>query len=257
MYATERQQLIARLVSEDGRVAVVDLSTRLGVTTETVRRDLAQLEEAGALRRVHGGAVAATRRSTAESSVADRTGQHSGAKRAIARRIVATLPSGGSVYLDAGTTAAAVAAVLAEREHGEHLEVVTHSMTIAHLLAGVPGVGLSAIGGRVRGLTAAAVGSATVAAIAQLHPDIAVLGTNGVSAGFGFSTPDPDEADVKRAIVAAARHVIMAADASKFNLDLLVSFAALTDADVLATELAPPRELQSALDDADVEVLLP
>ena len=162
MYAAERQQLIETLVASEGRVVVVDLARRFGVTTETVRRDLDQMETSGLVRRVHGGAVSRSRRSTAEPSLAERTTRSSDAKAAIAARALDALPADfeGSVYLDAGTTTAAVAALLTQRPAGlAPLEVVTHSMTIAHLLAGIPGLSLTAIGGRVRGLTAAAVGA--------------------------------------------------------------------------------------------------
>lgn len=257
MYATERQQVIEELVGSDGRVVVVDLARRFGVTTETVRRDLAQLEETGAVRRVHGGAVARSRTSTAESSVAERAERRRDAKLAIARRALEAVPAGfdGSIYLDAGTTTAALAQVLVERSaDGRPLEVVTHSMTIAHVLAGSAGLNLTAIGGRVRGLTAAAVGSQTVDAISRLRPDIAFVGTNGLSAGFGLSTPDPDEAAVKRAIVSASRRSIVLADADKLDAELLVSFGRLDDVDVLVTDGAPSRELTDAVAAADVEV---
>ncbi|WP_434812072.1 DeoR/GlpR family DNA-binding transcription regulator [Microbacterium sp. bgisy189] len=257
MYATERQDLIERLVGSDGRVAVIDLAARFGVTTETVRRDLDLLERAGLVRRVHGGAVAPERVSTAESSVIERTARHTGAKRAIAAAVIATLPPGGSIYLDAGTTTAAVAALLADRRGAAPVEVVTHSMAVAQILAGVPGVALTAIGGRVRGLTAAAVGSETVSAITRLRPDVAIVGANGLTAAFGVSTPDPDEAAVKRAVVDSSRRVVVAADSSKFGAELLVSFAALSAIDVLATDVAPPGPLAGSLAEADVEVLLP
>ncbi len=255
MYATERQRQIEQLIAADGRVAVLDLADRFGVTTETVRRDLATLERAGVVRRVHGGAVQRGRASTAEASVAERSARRSTAKESIARAAVDLLDAqlGGAVYLDAGTTTAAVAHLLAGGSRGE-LEVVTHSMGVAQTLAGAPGIGLTAIGGRVRGLTAAAVGAQTVETIGRLRPDIAVLGTNGVAAGFGLSTPDPDEAAVKRAIVVAARRVVLVADSEKFDAEFLVAFAALTDIDVLITDIAPEGALAAALADADVEV---
>ncbi|SDQ12502.1 DeoR/GlpR family DNA-binding transcription regulator [Microbacterium sp. cf332] len=255
MYATERQQLIERMLADDGRVAVVDLASRFDVTTETVRRDLAALEDAGALRRVHGGAVSPERVSTAEPSVAERSQRHSAAKERIARRALAALPAGaGSIYVDAGTTTAAFADAVVAPGSAGGLEVVTHSMTIAHSLAGVSGIGLTAIGGRVRGLTAAAVGSDTVGAISRLRPDVAFLGTNGIAAAAGLSTPDPDEAAVKRAIVTGARRVIVLADADKFGAELLVSFAGLSDLDVVVTDREPDAQLARALREADVEV---
>ena len=257
MYATERQQLIEHLVATEGRVVVVDLARRFGVTTETVRRDLDHLEAGGHIRRVHGGAVARTKVSTAEASLAERTQQRGDVKLAIAARALDAVGAddGGSIYIDAGTTTAALAHLLVQRSSGiRPLEVVTHSMTIAHLLAGTPGIGLTAIGGRVRGLTAAAVGAQTVDAISRLRPDLAFIGTNGLSATFGLSTPDPDEAAVKRAIISAARRVVVLADADKFDAELLISFARLDDLDILATDAAPGGELAERLEAADVEV---
>jgi len=257
MYATERQQLIEHLVATEGRVVVVDLARRFGVTTETVRRDLDHLEAGGHIRRVHGGAVARTKVSTAETSLAERTQQRGDVKLAIAARALDAVGAddGGSIYIDAGTTTAALAHLLVQRSAGiRPLEVVTHSMTIAHLLAGAPGLGLTAIGGRVRGLTAAAVGAQTVDAISRLRPDLAFIGTNGLSATFGLSTPDPDEAAVKRAIISAARRVVVLADADKFDAELLISFARLDDLDILATDAAPGGELADRLEAADVEV---
>lgn len=256
MYAVERQQLIEQLIDAEGRVAVIDLAARFDVTTETVRRDLGLLEQRGVLHRVHGGAVVALRTSTVEPSLAERYERRSGAKDAIARRAVEALRAGttGSVYLDAGTTTAAIARLLADRPAERPLEVVTHAMTIGHLLAGAAGVNLTAIGGRVRGLTAAAVGAQTVATVEHLRPDIAFLGANGVSAGFGVSTPDPDEAAVKRAIVASARRVILVADADKLGAELLVSFAALDEIDVLVTDAEPSATLSAALQEAGTEV---
>ncbi len=256
MYATERQEAIEQLLMAEGRVSVIDLARRFDVTTETVRRDLAQLDEAGALRRVHGGAVPAERASTMEPSLAQRSQHRGAAKSAIARRALDVVPPEfhGSVFFDAGTTTDAVAAVLAPRLGSERIDVVTHSLTLAHTLAGVPGVSLTVIGGRVRPLTAAAVGADTVRAVESLRPDIAFIGTNGLSAGFGLSTPDPDEAAVKSAIVRSARTVAVVADADKFGRELLVGFAPFANIDILVTDAEPGDELAGALAEADVEV---
>ncbi|WP_347975783.1 DeoR/GlpR family DNA-binding transcription regulator [Microbacterium sp. ProA8] len=258
MYATERHEQIELLLAAQGRVGVVELAERFDVTTETIRRDLDHLESSGALRRVHGGAVGRERASTREPSLAERLEHHGRAKEAIGRRALDALGPDftGSVFLDAGTTTAAVATALAPRVARGHMEVVTHSLTLGHALAAVPGASLSLVGGRVRGLTAAAVGADTVRAVAGLRPDVAFVGTNGVSATFGLSTPDPDEAAVKRAIVASARRVVVVADAEKLGAELLVGFASLSDIDVLVTDAAPDAELADALAEADVEVWL-
>jgi len=260
MYAMERQQQIERLLLDEGRVSVIELARRFEVTTETVRRDLDQLERTGALRRVHGGAVTRDRDSLAEPTLAERSHRRSEAKAAIARRALEVIGDRfhGSVYLDAGTTTHAIAAQLAERliVTGGSIDIVTHAMTLAHTLAGASDADLTVIGGRVRTATAAAVGADTVRAVERLRPDIAFLGTNGISASFGLSTPDPDEAAVKSAIVRAARRVVVVADADKLGSELLVSFAPLDAIDVLVTDAEPDAELSRALSDAEVEVWL-
>ncbi len=254
----ERQQLIERELREVGRVSVVDLARRFDVTTETVRRDLDRLEGLGTLRRVHGGAVDIGRASTAESSVTERRERKSDAKRAIAAEAASLLGPDfrGSIFLDAGTTSTALAALLPATLGGGigGVEVVTHSLEAAHVLAGEERVSLTTIGGRVRGVTAAAVGAHTVRTIGQLRPDIAFVGTNGLSAGFGLSTPDPDEAAVKAAIIQSARRVVLLADSAKFGEELLVRFATLDELDVLVTDTEPPADLAEALADADIEV---
>ncbi|WP_322412022.1 DeoR/GlpR family DNA-binding transcription regulator [Microbacterium invictum] len=258
MYATERQDAIERQLLTAGRVSVVDLARDFGVTTETIRRDLDAMERDGALRRVHGGAVAASRGGTSETAVGDRGAVNGEEKARIAVRAAEALAGlGGSLFIDAGTTTAAFARDLAARTPADgaaRLELVTHAVPIAFELGARADLPLTVIGGRVRGMTAAAVGAAAVEAVSQLRPDVAVVGTNGISAAFGLSTPDPEEAAVKRAIVAAARRVIVLADASKVDAEYLVRFAGLEDIDVLVTDAAPSGELASALRTADVEV---
>src|SRR4051794_2128883 len=110
VYAEERQQAIADLVAQRGRLSVNALAAEYAVTTETVRRDLSVLERAGVVRRVHGGAVPAAALTALEAKVGDRDLAHADEKDRIARKALGLLPpSGGSVLLDAGTTTARLA----------------------------------------------------------------------------------------------------------------------------------------------------
>jgi DeoR family fructose operon transcriptional repressor len=258
VYATERQDEIERILQAEGRLVVVDLARRLDVTTETVRRDLGVLEDRGVLRRVHGGAVGADRSSTRETSLLERTRENGDAKRRIASLALEQLGRGfaGSVFLDAGSTVGAIADGLPTYLEGTQgtADAVTHAYALAPALAASERIALTLIGGRVRGVTGAAVGAATTAVIAGLRPDIAFLGTNGLSATFGLSTPDPEEAAVKHAIVAAARRVVVVSDSRKFDTELLVGFAPLAAIDTLVTDAAPSADLAEALEDAGVEV---
>ena len=106
------------------------------------------------------------------------------------------------------------------------LTVITHAVPIAARLAGLPHLDLRLLPGRVRPTTQAAVGADTVEALSHLRVDVAFLGTNGITADHGLTTPDPDEAAVKRAIVGCGRVVVALADASKFGVETAVRFAA-------------------------------
>ena len=266
MFAEERQQLIVGLIVASGRASVTDLADRFSITTETVRRDLAALEAAGSVRRVHGGAVSPDRFSTNEESILVRTDQRQPEKIRIAEAALALIPRDrtGSILIDAGSTTEALAELLAGRTAataaisgpGAELVVITHSLPIAAKLSGEPGIALHLLGGKVRGLTQAAVGQSTVEAARRIRPDIAFIGTNGIHAAFGLSTPDPEEAAVKAAFVQSARRIVVLADASKLDAETLVQFASLKDLDTLITDTKPSQDLSDALADAGVEVVV-
>jgi len=267
VFAEERQQQIAELVAGSGRVSVTLLAERFRITTETVRRDLATLETAGTVRRVHGGAVAADRFSTTEESINERAIQRPDQKKRIAQAALALIPhtSSGSILIDAGSTTEALADLLSRRPAvepsiavpaGAELVVITHAVPIAARLSSTPGIALQILGGRVRGLTQAAVGQATVEAARRMRPDIAFIGTNGIHAGFGLSTPDPEEAAVKAAFVHSARRIVVLADSSKLDAETLVQFASLKDLDTLITDSEPSPELAAALAEAGVDVVI-
>jgi DeoR family transcriptional regulator, fructose operon transcriptional repressor len=254
VYAEERQHAIATLVTERGRLAVTAVAEEFGVTTETVRRDLSILERAGMVRRVHGGAVPAGALTLVETGLGERHGTRTEAKRAIAAAAISLLPAAdGSVLLDGGSTTAALADVLPT---DRRLYVATNSVPIAARLSASPAVTLHVLGGRVRGITQTAVGDATVRALRDLRLDVVFLGTNGISAGHGFSTPDEAEAATKRAMVRAAQRVIVLADSSKLGREHLVRFAAVEGGDVLVTDGGADPGVVAELETTGIEVLI-
>ncbi|WP_277499150.1 DeoR/GlpR family DNA-binding transcription regulator [Nocardioides sp. ChNu-99] len=242
MYAEERQNAIAQRVAAEGRMSVTALAAEFAVTTETVRRDLSGLERRGLVRRVHGGVVPADALHVIEAGVADRSRTRTAEKERIARLAVRYLPSPGStVLLDAGTTTAALAAALPP---AHRLVVVTHSVPIAARLAGLPQLDLHLLPGRVRPQTLAAVGPETVVHLERLRVDVAFVGANGISTAHGLSTPDAEEAAVKRSLVAAARSVVALADGTKVGEEHTRKFAELDEVDALVTTTdADPGEL--------------
>ncbi|HSE10185.1 MAG TPA: DeoR/GlpR family DNA-binding transcription regulator [Nocardioidaceae bacterium] len=245
---------MAELIAKRGRLSVNELAEEYAVTTETVRRDLSVLERGGIIRRVHGGAVPAESLTVLETAVSDRDLARSEEKDRIAKAALDFLPpAGGSILLDAGTSTARLATYL-PRDHA--LTVVTNAVPIAARLAGARNVDLHLLPGRVRRTTQAAVGDDTVAALHQLRPDVAFVGTNGISLDHGFSTPDHSEAAAKRAMVRAGRRVVVLADSSKVGLENTVRFAELTDVDVLVTDSGISKRDVNALRQRDVEVVI-
>jgi DeoR family fructose operon transcriptional repressor len=206
------------------------------------------------VRRVHGGAVPVRALHLVEAGVGERETTRAEHKDAIAAAAAEFFPLGGaSVLLDAGTTTARIAAQLpADRE----LVVVTNSVPIAARLATMSSVTLQLLGGRVRGLTQAAVGEQTLRVLDTLRVDIAFIGTNGISVGHGLSTPDSDEAAAKRAMVKAANYVVVAADSSKVGREDLVSFAPISSVDTLITDTEISAADRKQLTDSGVEVVV-
>lgn len=245
MYAEERHQDIVELARATGSVAVSRLAVRYGVTSETIRRDLDSLAMRGLLSRVHGGAVPSEKLHLIEAPLPHREITCVREKDAIAARALDLLPErhGLSVLLDAGTTTARLASLLPESVS----LVMTNSVPAAVALASRRHMTVRMLGGTVRELTLATVGAAAYEEIRKVRVDVAFLGANGFSVDHGFSTPDPDEARMKEAMVGSAREIHVLADASKWGADYLVSFAACSQVDTLVTDSGLPGAAAGAL----------
>jgi DeoR family fructose operon transcriptional repressor len=251
MYAEERQQEILRAARDAGRVDVVTLAERFGVTTETIRRDLTTLERAGVLRRVHGGAIPVERLGF-EPALAARDEVMTAEKERIAKAALAELPEDGSVVIDAGsTTSRLVQALPPDRE----LTVVVNSPPLATVLAARPNLTVLMLGGRVRGRTLATVEDWAIQQLSQLNVDVAFMATNGCSVAKGLTTPDPAEAAIKRAMIACADRAVLLADHTKFSGTYLARFATVGEIDVVITDTGLDPDQAAALAAAGPEVV--
>ncbi len=251
LYATQRHDRIVVTARTEGRVDVTGLAEQLGVTPETIRRDLTVLERRGLVRRVHGGALPVAQ-TEHEPTLPERLGRSVQEKRRIATEALHRVPEEGSILLDAGTTTLALASALPDRPG---LSVVTNSVSIAAVLAEREHLTLHLLGGRVRGETGAAVGSWAMKSLADLAIDVVFLGANGFTLERGFTTPDEVEADVKRAMVAAARRSIILADSSKAGQVHFQRFAVPGEVDLLVTDDGLDDETADAFEDAGTEVV--
>jgi DeoR family fructose operon transcriptional repressor len=246
----ERRIAIVERAKKDGRVDVVTAAQEFSVAVETIRRDLDVLQRRGLMRRVHGGAIALDRFSR-EYSVAERRALNFESKKKIAEIASHYIPDSGSVYLDAGTSTECLAPYLRDKKN---LTVITNSLILATQIADST-TQVILLSGRIRPVTLSAVGELALSAMENFHADIAFLGTNGVDTEIGFTTPDPDEAAVKRKMIAHSRETIMIADSSKFGKTCASRFARISDVDRIVTNLEADQDLIFEVEKSGVEVV--
>lgn len=229
-FASLRHQHILEKLSVDGRLGASELAAQFGVSTETIRRDLIQLERGGYLQRVHGGAVLEHRPLVPD--VRQREVLMADEKSAIARAALHLVPSGGLVLLDAGTTTRALAALITP-EHA--VTIVTPSVTIATDLLERSLNSVHLLGGELSQRTWSTTGDWAERSLASLQATTAFLGASGFSASRGLTTSDHADAALKRAMVASARRVIVLADSSKIGTDHITSAASAETVHCLVT----------------------
>jgi DeoR/GlpR family transcriptional regulator of sugar metabolism len=249
MLKDERQQLILESLKKNGRVLANDLSQRFNVSEDTIRRDLRELAEAGQLQRVHGGGLP---HSPAAATYRERMGQASAAKEAIASAAFQLVHDGQALLLDGGTTNLAVARRLPK---DLHLTVITNSPLIAAELAGSPRFEIVLIGGRLYQDSLVTTGSAAISAIASLHVDLCLLGVCSLHPEVGISTPDMEEAAVKRAMLACANQAAALAVADKLDTASTYVVAPITALTYLITERSIAEETLDVYRMAGVTVL--
>jgi len=237
MLTTHRKQQILSILKRQGQVIAKDVSEEMGVSEDTIRRDLREMAQQGLLQRVHGGALPA---SPALADFAGRERIAPDGKVAIGRAAARMLRPGQVVMLDGGTTARQVA-----RHIPLDLQatIVTHSPTIALELLNHPRVEVILIGGRLFKHSVVAVGAVTIEAIAQVHADTYFMGVTGVHPKTGLTTGDYEEAAVKRALSQAAAETVVLASSEKLNTAspyVVVSLSAISG---IITERATPASL--------------
>lgn len=254
MYPPERQRTITDLLlgADDRRASVAQISERLGVTSETVRRDLDVLERRGLVRRVRGGAEL-LRSAPFEQALAARHAEQYADKLVIADRVMAELPEDGVVSLDSGSLTYVCARAMPK---DRSLVVVTNNLPAAHYLAGLENLRVITLPGTLRGLTSAAVDVWTSRRLSSLTVDLAILGTNGVTVAHGLTTTTPEEAAAKRAMLLAGRRRVLPVISGKLGRNSFCSFAAVSEVDLIVTDTAAAAETVRELAAAGPEVVL-
>lgn len=254
----ERKRQILNMLVQHGRAAVSDISSELAVSEMTIRRDLAELEAEGKLSRVHGGAVLIE---TVNQPIMEPVPAHFDArlsfyrenKMRIARQAAEMASRYQTVALDIGTTTLFMAEELVKHNR---LKIFTNSVRVAHALgrhAQAPEVYLA--GGIMRDDEMAIVGPSAIEQFQPFWFDIAFISASGITTQ-GIYDGALDESEMKRVLIRRSGYKVLLCDSSKFQNMSLVHVAQLQDIDMLITDSEPPPVLATALDLANVEVVI-
>jgi DeoR family glycerol-3-phosphate regulon repressor len=250
MSTNPRQIQLLQTVQQRGSLMLEPLAELLGVTLQTVRRDVQKLADEGLLTRFHGGVRLPS--STVENIAHRQREQlHADAKNRIARAIAAQIPNDCSLILNIGTTTEAVARALLQHSG---LRVITNNLNVATTLSASSQAEVIVVGGVVRGRDQGIVGEAAVDFIRQFKVDIAVIGISGIEADGTLRDYDYREVKVAQTIIGHAREVWLAADTSKFNRPAMVEVGRLDQIDRLFTDAPPPAPFPALLEEAGVKL---
>ena len=228
MLMEKRFQEILRILEEQGTVSVQDLTESLDASEATIRRDLSQLAQMGKLKKIYGGAASLeTGYQTREIRVEERQELYVEEKKQIAKYAASLIEPGDFVYVDAGSSTEYLVEYIEERD----ASYVTNSMSHALKLAG-RGMKVSILGGNVKGTTADAMET-----LRRYHFTRGFWGADGIRKKEGCTTPEMEEAAVKRLSMKQTRECYVLCDGSKFGKIAQVTFAELADVTVITAGL--------------------
>jgi len=254
LFAEERQAAIAMLVNEKGKVLVPDLVSRFKMSPATIRNDLRDLEARGRLKRTHGGAIPIDYAKVGyEPDNTGKTVKDLRLKEAIAKKAVGLVEDGDVILLDAGTTT---------KEMSKHLQtkknvtVIVNDIEIAAILEKFEEMNVVLIGGLLRRNFHCTVGPFAVKLLSELNVDKAFLGTNAFSVRKGCTTPDMNQAEVKRTMIQIATQVVLLCDSAKIGKNAFVQFAEPSEIDLMITDSHITEQQLNEIAELGLEVMV-
>jgi len=247
---SDRQTYIRQRLQQDGRVVAAELAQTLGVSEDSIRRDLRELASSGVCQRVYGGAIAMTPNT---GNFSQRSHENIARKARLAAAAVQLLRPGQFVFLDSGTTNLEIARAIPD---GLPLTIATNAIPIAAALLGRSALEVLVVGGRMDHRIGGTMGSSAMLEIQTLRPDICFLGTCSLDIELGVGTTLSEEAALKRELVRHSSQVVLCVTNEKLDTASPFSVAAMADISQLVLEAdAEPHKLQR-LRDCGVPVLL-
>lgn len=246
-----RQSEILRLISGTGKVQVDALAEHFSISTQTIRKDLAELADQGHLKRVHGGAI--LRAGATNIAYLDRQRLNGDVKLRIAEACAADIPNNASVFLSIGTTTEAVARALSSHRD---LMVITNNLNIANILADHPSCEVLVTGGKLRRSDGGLTGAQAVKFIQQFKVDHAIVGCSALDSDGDLLDFDVEEVSVAQAVLGQARHASLVADSSKFGRAAPVRIGSMAQLDVVYTDSPVPDTVQDLCDGWSTQIVL-
>jgi DeoR family fructose operon transcriptional repressor len=245
LFAEERKERILELLEENSKILVPELSELFEVSQVTIRGYLRELESEGKLRRTHGGAIPVGKSAYEQDSL-HKSVANIAEKQRIAQAAAASIEDGDTIALDTGTTVLELAKAITARRQ---LSIVTNDLKIAAYLEDNSDATVIVIGGTLRRGFHCTTGPMALTAFKDINVDTAFLGANGFSLEHGFSTPNADHAEIKKALMRMAARRIVLMDSSKIGKISFISFASLHDVDKLITDSGIGKRVTEAMEE--------
>jgi len=250
VFLSARHAEIIQMAKDSGRVLVDDLAAHFGVTPQTIRKDLNDLCEQRLLSRIHGGALFPSGIENMEYEARRKIAAEE--KEAIGREAARLIPDNASLFINIGTTTEAVSNALLDHSG---LMVITNNINVANKMRVYPEIEVVIAGGVVRGSDGGIVGEAAVDFIKQFKVDFAVIGASAIDEDGALLDFDFREVKVAQAIVANARHVILVADATKFERVAPVRIARLSQVHTFITDRCDSDAIRAVCRDSEVQLI--
>jgi DeoR/GlpR family transcriptional regulator of sugar metabolism len=247
-----RRADLAQYVREHAQATVPELAGNFQVSADTIRRDLDHLARRGVLTRTHGGAVPTGELATADTPLMNRRGTQREAKERIGRAAARLVGDGETVIINGGTTALEAARALVGLRN---LTIVTNNLLVPSEVPQEAVRDLYVLGGMCRIQSMVTIGPVGFTGTRGIRADVALIGVGGVSEN-GYSTSHLGEAQMMQQMIESASRVVILADSSKFGRHAFVHICALQDATALVTNALPQPDLDQALREADVDIIV-
>ncbi|MFV0548401.1 MAG: DeoR/GlpR family DNA-binding transcription regulator [Limnobaculum xujianqingii] len=244
-----RHDHLITLIAEHGYMNIEDLAQILDVSTQTVRRDIRKLSELGLISRHHGGAGRPS--SVMNTAFEQREISYTNEKIAIAHNIAEYIPDGCTLFMTIGTTVEHVARALEVRKN---LRVITNSLRAAHILYKHTSFEVMVPGGTIRPHNGGIIGPSAVSFVEGFRADYLITSMGAIEHDGSILEFDVNEAAIVKAMIAHSRHMLLAADHTKYHASAAVEIGNVNQATALFTDEMPPVQLASYLKQQQVEI---